>query len=203
MAETQMEQAILEAAERLFLERGFALISTTDIAREVGCNQSLLNYYFRSKERLFQMIFEDKVRVLLSSLKEPMDSNIPFLDKVRVLCEGHFDIVSRNPRVPLFLLHEIHTNLQRLESFKEIINGILGDISPLFEKELNREMQKGTIRETTFFDILMTMVSLNIGVFLFHPILEDVLVQHQIHVENMLRARRKENARILLVSLLP
>ena len=72
MAETQMEQAILEAAERLFLERGFALTSTTDIAREVGCNQSLLNYYFRSKERLFQMIFEDKVRVLLSSLKEPM-----------------------------------------------------------------------------------------------------------------------------------
>ena len=45
------EKSILEAAERLFLEKGFALTSTTMIAKEVGCNQSLIHYYFRSKEK--------------------------------------------------------------------------------------------------------------------------------------------------------
>ena len=37
-----MEQAILEAAEHLFLERGYAATSTTQIAKAVGCNQALV-----------------------------------------------------------------------------------------------------------------------------------------------------------------
>ena len=52
-----MEQAILRAAERLFLDKGFALTSTTEIAREAGCNQALVHYYFRTKENLFSKRF--------------------------------------------------------------------------------------------------------------------------------------------------
>ena len=63
-----MEQAILRAAERLFLDKGFALTSTTEIAREAGCNQALVHYYFRTKENLFEKIFEQKIRMLISNI---------------------------------------------------------------------------------------------------------------------------------------
>ena len=66
------EQLILEAAEKLFLEKGFAMTSTTEIARVAGCNQALVHYYFRTKENLFQSIFENKFRMLISTL--PIDS---------------------------------------------------------------------------------------------------------------------------------
>ena len=56
-----MEIQILETAEKLFLEKGFASTSTTEIAREVGCNQALVHYYFRTKENLFNTIFEQKL----------------------------------------------------------------------------------------------------------------------------------------------
>ena len=41
--EKSMEEAILETAERLFLENGYASTSTTQIAKEVGCNQALVH----------------------------------------------------------------------------------------------------------------------------------------------------------------
>jgi AcrR family transcriptional regulator len=59
-SESSMEQSILDAAEKLFLEKGFAATSTTQIAKEVGCNQALVHYYFRTKDNLFNRIFEKK-----------------------------------------------------------------------------------------------------------------------------------------------
>ena len=58
--ELSTEQLILKVAERLFLEKGFAMTSTTEIAKEVGCNQALIHYYFRTKDNLFNVIFENK-----------------------------------------------------------------------------------------------------------------------------------------------
>ena len=56
------EAAILEAAEKLFMEQGFASTTTMQIAKRAGCNQALVHYYFRTKDNLFEKIFEEKVR---------------------------------------------------------------------------------------------------------------------------------------------
>ena len=50
------EQKIKEAARKLFTEKGFDAVKTRDIAEEAGLNLALLNYYFRSKEKLFEII---------------------------------------------------------------------------------------------------------------------------------------------------
>jgi len=60
-----MEQLIVETAERLFLEKGFAMTSTTEIAKEIGCNQALVHYYFRTKAKLFEAIFEKKIKLFI------------------------------------------------------------------------------------------------------------------------------------------
>lgn len=191
----------MEAAEHLFLERGFALTSTTDIAKEVGCNQSLINYYFRSKEKLFKSIFERKALLFFSSLKKPFETGIPFLEKIRILSENHFEILAKNSRLSFFILSEVTTSSQRLEDFADIVNENLGRIFPLLEKELAQEIKKGRIKETTLFDILMTMVSLNIGVFLLQPVITKILPHSDVSAQIL--DRGKENANILLMSLIP
>ena len=201
MIDTPMEQAILESAERLFLERGFALTSTTDIAREVGCNQSLINYYFRSKEKLFKSIFGKKALLFFSSLKEPLETGIPFLEKVRIISEGHFEILAKNSKLAFSLLSEVTTSPQRLEDFTDIVNENLGKLFPMLGKELNNEIKEGRIKETTLYDILLTMLSLNVGVFLLQPIFTKILPQRD--VPALILERGKENARILLLSLIP
>jgi len=52
------EQTILEVAERLFLGKGFASTSTTEIARVASCNQVLIHYYFRMKDNLLKIFLK-------------------------------------------------------------------------------------------------------------------------------------------------
>ncbi len=203
MSEISMEQHIIETAERLFLKRGFALTSTTDIAREAGCNQSLINYYFRSKEKLFQSIFEKKARLFLSTLSSPLNMKIPYLEKIRILCESHFELLSRNIELPYFVLNEVRSNPERLEVFRTIVNRSLSRISPSLEQELSSEIEAERIRPTTLFDILLTMASLNIGSIMLFPVLREIYPPGNLDIETLLREKGKENGRILLLSLVP
>ena len=57
-----IEARIVEAARALFIEKGYADASMSDIAAAAGINRSTLHYYFRTKDRLFQAIFADIVR---------------------------------------------------------------------------------------------------------------------------------------------
>ena len=51
------EQAIMEAAEKEFLDKGYTLTKTTEIARIAGVNHAMLHYYFRTKDNLFEKVF--------------------------------------------------------------------------------------------------------------------------------------------------
>jgi len=49
------EEKIKEAARIVFTQKGYASAKVRDIAKEADINLSLVNYYFRSKEKLFQL----------------------------------------------------------------------------------------------------------------------------------------------------
>ena len=55
------EQAILQTAETEFLDKGFALAKTTEIAKQAGVTHAMLHYYYRTKEKLFERVFQEKV----------------------------------------------------------------------------------------------------------------------------------------------
>ncbi len=57
------EEKIKEAARTVFTRKGFAATRTRDIAEEAGLNLALLNYYFRSKEKLFEIVMLEKMQV--------------------------------------------------------------------------------------------------------------------------------------------
>ena len=56
MTELTTEQKIIEAAQKIFTQKGFAATRTRDIAEESGINLALINYYFGSKQKLFKII---------------------------------------------------------------------------------------------------------------------------------------------------
>jgi len=165
------EQAIIEAAEKLFLEKGFTLTTTTEIAKEAGCNQALVHYYFRTKEKLFDSIFENKAKLLVSSMIQAGEKNQSFEEKIRQKVEIHFDLIRANPKLPLFLFSELYTNPKRLQSIKKKVEQLPKDIIQQFERELQEEIDKGNIRQLSVIDFVLTMVSLNVMLFIIKPIL--------------------------------
>ena len=66
--EVTTEDKILSAASKVFTEKGFAGTRTRDIAEEAGINLALLNYYFRSKEKLFQQVMKLKIVLLFGKI---------------------------------------------------------------------------------------------------------------------------------------
>ena len=102
--DTNLEQLILETAEKLFLDKGFAMTSTTEIAKKAGCNQALVHYYFRTKENLFQSIFERKIKLLISTFIEGVNPDMTFEERLKHKIESHFEMVRANPKLPFLVV---------------------------------------------------------------------------------------------------
>ena len=80
--EQNTEQAILKAAEKEFIEKGYALSKTTEIAKAAGVTHAMLHYYFRTKENLFDKVFQEKSRLIAGSFASIVNEDLPFLEKV-------------------------------------------------------------------------------------------------------------------------
>ncbi|MDR0865393.1 MAG: TetR/AcrR family transcriptional regulator, partial [Candidatus Symbiothrix sp.] len=78
------EQVILQAAEKLFIEKGYAGTRTTEIANVANVNHAMLHYYFRTKEKLFDQIFEQKASQLLGYFITAFNRECPFFEKLKM-----------------------------------------------------------------------------------------------------------------------
>lgn len=197
------EQCILEAAEQLFLEKGFSMTSTTEIAKLAGCNQALVHYYYRTKDKLFEAIFERKVKLFASTLLQIGKEEISFEEKLQRKIELHFDILKANPKLPFLLFNEFTTNPQRISQIKEKIGKLPGSLFTQLKSELEAEIKKGTIRPIEPIDLLLTLISLNVVLFIAHPILKVLTNVSDEEFTHMLERRKKENVIVILKSLRP
>ena len=105
------EKAILEAAEREFLTKGFAGARTVSIAEAAGVTHAMLHYYFRTKEHLFERILDDKMRIMgesvLSAFGQP---GLLLEERIRGGVEQHFDFIADNPDLPRFIVNEVFSH---------------------------------------------------------------------------------------------
>ena len=201
--ETTTEQIILETAERLFLEKGFAMTSTVEIAKEAGCNQALVHYYFRTKERLFEAIFEKKIKMFASPFLNEKDESIPFEEGLKIIIERHFDLIRKNPKVPFFLFNELLTNPERLKSLKIKLGEMPQSILTRLEEKLKNEIEKGTIRPIETIDLFLMIISMNVTLFIVRPILQEVTTITNEDFDRLIEKRKHENVLFILRSIKP
>jgi TetR/AcrR family transcriptional regulator len=201
--ETSLEQKILGVAEELFLEKGFAMTSTTEIAKKVGCNQALVHYYFRTKENLFQSIFEQKIRLIISSFQEHESTDLSFEEKLRCKIETHFEMIRANPRLPFLVMNEFTTNPTRIDELRKKISSYPMSVFGNFEKELKAEIKTGKIKKIDTIDLVMNIVSLNAMFFLAGNIFKKVAQISENEYEAMIEHRKQEHVRVILDSIRP
>jgi len=203
-SEQSLEQNILEVAERLFLEKGFALTSTTEIAKEVGCNQALVHYYYRTKDNLFNVIFEQKFKLFFQGIFEMKSlGNMKFQDKLIYIIESHFDLLRKNPGIPSLILNELSRRPEQITILREKLHELPEKLIIELNEELQVEIEKGNVREISLIDLIVTMLSLNIALFIMLPVVEKALQWDEVQKEFMISHRRSENVDFILKSLRP
>ena len=83
LARSQAEGALLDAAERLLVERGHAGITTRKLAAEAGVNHGLVHYYFGSLENVLARTLERFTERMIARQRNLYSADIPFIEKWR------------------------------------------------------------------------------------------------------------------------
>lgn len=111
------EQKIKEAARKVFTQKGYAATRTRDIAEEAGINLALLNYYFRSKEKLFEEIMLERIQQLFGTLIPLIvDESTSLDEKIDRIVHHYIDMLLAHPDLPIFVLSEIRKHPERIQS---------------------------------------------------------------------------------------
>ncbi len=146
---SEKQIAIINAAEKLFAEKGFDGASVRDIAQEADVNVAMISYYFGSKEKLMEAVFEERtVNIKLKVENLLQDKSITPIQKVYILIDDYVDkfihqqqfhkIMMReqmiNKHTPVAaLIHELKK--KNLESIKTLIQE--GQKTGAFKKNID------------------------------------------------------------------
>ncbi|MXV14828.1 TetR/AcrR family transcriptional regulator [Hufsiella ginkgonis] len=170
-ADQSTEQKILEAAKNVFISKGMAGARMQDIANEAGINKALLHYYFRSKDKLFEVIFREAIQRLFPKVVGILASEAPLFDKIRLFCREYITMVMANPYIPLFVVNEIH---KQPGTFMEAIWGDKRPPVELLFDQVRREAEAGIIKPVPPEQLVLNMLSLCVFPFIGKPLWQNI-----------------------------
>lgn len=170
-----IEARILKAAEQVFIRKGFETATMGDIANEAGIGRTSLNYYFRTKEMLFEAILGNLMGMILPNIAQIIDENTLYKDKIKKIIGLYLQTIRKNQLIPFFVINEFQRNPQHMLQF------VLKDpvrIQPIAQLRqfVIDEMEKGTIRKMPIVDLVSTFISLIIFPFLVKRPLTDIFL---------------------------
>ena len=175
MTETdkQTEEKIFEAATDVFVEKGMDGARMQDIADHAGINKSLLHYYYRTKDRLFNAVFEKIAGQMFKKFAPVLDENLSLEEKIRFFFREHIAFMQKNPRLPVFLLNEFHRNPQRI---RKLIQNI--DINKLWttlEAQHMEELKRYNITKENIPQFMTTVAGMSVFPFVARPVIAGIM----------------------------
>lgn len=166
------EQKIKEAAKRVFQKKGFGLTRTRDIAKEAGINLALLNYYYRSKENLFEIVMQESIEEMFFYLEYIMNNKQTTLtEKIDAGVLRYIEGMSKNSNLPLFLFSELQANPQHLFDRVKIPEGFIQE-TYMF-KQINEQINKEKLNFTAI-HFFINLVSMSIFPIIGQPFIKYV-----------------------------
>jgi AcrR family transcriptional regulator len=166
------EEKIKAAAKKLFTQKGFAATKTRDIAEEAGINLALLNYYFRSKEKLFELVMKENIQLFLGVMIEKINTNpLSFDEQIDFIVSSYIDMLLENPGLPFFVLNLLQSgnvpdgdlNDPLLKNIEKMRNSFLHNIKAA--------MEKGEIKHVHPLHLIANLMGMLIFPFIARPLL--------------------------------
>jgi TetR/AcrR family transcriptional regulator len=186
--QTETEEKIIASAETLFYQKGKAGTSMQDIADDAGINRTLLNYYYRSKDHLFEAVFRKALGSFVPSIASMLQSDISAEEYISAMIEKIIDTMIDNPQIPIFVLQELSSNPERMP---QIIKEMGVDPAMALEKIGGQGGEKvfGGIDPR---QVIINLISLCIFPFAAKPVVLDIFYDgdNEAYIEAM-RERKK------------
>lgn len=154
------EQAIIEAACKIFQEKGFKETTMRDIAAEANINMAMVHYYFRSKENLFFLVLNEAFSLLLEKIITILtNDNLDIFEKIRIIIREYITFFHEKPYLPQFLMGEVIRNPERIGK-QMLKNMSFLNVFRIFSDQLEKEYEKGTILHISALSLILNIISL-------------------------------------------
>ena len=197
--EKSAEEKILAAAKKVFVLKGMDGARMQDIADEAGINKALLHYYFKSKEKLFEVIFLESAQKFFPKINYIFESGLPLFEKIEHICEEYVTMLTENPHMPLFILNAIN---QDPEGFMDKIWDKQGFPKPrTFLDQIEKEVKNGTIKKISPMHLLINIISLCVFPFVGKAMIQSINGLDELQFRNVMMQRKKEVPKFIIESI--
>lgn len=163
------EERIKAAARKVFHQKGYAGTRTRDIAEEAGINHAMVNYYFRSKEKLFQIVMIETMTYFFQGISAILNEETTSLEqKIEQVVAKYIDLLLEEPELPTFVFNEVRTNpepfIENSPIYKALQNSVLA-------RQYAEAVARGEVSEPNLLQMVLNVISLVIFPFIAQPIL--------------------------------
>ncbi len=170
----ETERKILEAAKKVFILKGMAGARMQEIADEAGINKSLLHYYFRSKDQLFEAVFIQALKGFFPSVAQIVMQDISLAEKIKFFAAEYSKIIAQNPFIPGFILNELNRDPEKLiRFFREMVKPVRENVLPHFRDELKAMGSQADGIEIE--DLIVDVIGMSIFPFIGRPMIQEIL----------------------------
>lgn len=182
------EEKIFEAATEEFVDKGMDGARMQDIATRAGINKALLHYYFRTKDHLFDAVFEMIARKIMKRFAPVFDENFSLEDKIRFFFREHISFLQENPKLPGFILNEINRNPARIKKLLSSVD--FEDIWNTFYKQHKEDLLKYNISKETMPQLMISIAAMSVFPFAARGIIEGALEKTGIEFNDFIEERK-------------
>lgn len=185
---TETEQKIFDAAHEVFIQRGLDGAKMQDIADRAGINKALLHYYYRSKEKLFEMVAKAVIRRNVPIIRGIINSDLALEEKLEKFINQYIGIISKNAFLPIFLISEMNKHPDRF------VDAILPKDLPnpdVFIRQVEEAIAQGRIRPVDPRHLIVNVISMCLMPIVARPMLQAMLAIEPKDWKTFIEARTK------------
>jgi TetR/AcrR family fatty acid metabolism transcriptional regulator len=133
---------LLDAAVRVFAEKGFHATRVGDIAAEAGVAHGLLYHYFRSKEEVLDTVFRDTWSALVEETRRIEESDAPLHEQLRLFARIYLGSWLATPELVRVLVREVARGPEVGSRVAEI-----GELFDLLRRIVENGQARGEVRQ--------------------------------------------------------
>lgn len=192
------EESILAAAKDVFITKGFESARMQDIADYLGVPKSLLNYYYRNKQCLFDSVFEKSFISLMPFVVDVLTGRESMDLKMDIILGKYFEIIEANPYFADLMFNEVKRNPDRF-ALRLRDNGF--DLKKL-QDYIDENAKLQNLRYVKAEQLLCNLLSSIIMPFIVSPLIVNMLYRNDKEGYKIFLSERKQSIKELMVAYL-
>jgi TetR/AcrR family transcriptional regulator len=192
----QTEEKIFESATAVFIEKGMDGARMQDIANHAGINKSLLHYYYRTKERLFNAVFEKITGQLFRRFAPVMDENLSLEEKIRFFFREHITFLQKNPRLPSFFLNELNRNPAMIKKFIRQLD--VHKLWATLEDQHKEELKKYNITRENVPQFMTSIAAMSVFPFAGRALIASIMEKMGYEFDDYIEQRKEYAAEFVI-----